>query len=124
MWNLFLPRFYVTYDAGEDANWVVRFLDDEPKTVEEMWKRKISRSCRYITGINAFPNDRGTTRPIIRENNSSMLGSFDVKRTPSGQQTELHSVNAVRRMSYAVSSGSNSFQKGGVAKKRASIFGR
>ena len=113
-----------TLISGEDATWVIRFLEDEPKDVEEMWKRKISRSCHYITGINAFPNDKGTTRPIIREKNSSMLGSFELKRTPSGQPTEQHSVNAVRRMSYAVSSGSSSFHKGGVSKKRASIFGR
>lgn len=109
---------------GADATWDIRFIESDPKDVVEMWKRKISRSCNFITGTNVFPTDIVTPRPVLREKNASMLGSFELKRSANGQTTEQHSVNAVRRMSYATAS-SGSFHKGGVSKKnRASIFGR
>lgn len=109
--------------GGEAATWDIKFMEDEPKAFSEMWKRKISRSCHCITGINAFPTDISINRHDVASKNASMLaGSFEVKRTNSGHIVEQRSVNAVRRLSMAPSN-SGSFHKGGVAKKRASIFG-
>lgn len=110
--------------SNEEAVWSVRFLDNDTNKVKEMWKRKISRSCHYITGSNAFPSDKDRRHQGVGDRNASMLGSFELTRTKSGHTTEHHSVNAVRRMSYATAGiGSGSFHKGGVSKKRASIFG-
>jgi hypothetical protein len=106
---------------GDAANWAIRFLEDDPRATQEMWKRKISRSCHYITGTNAFPVDEGV-RPPLGDKQSSMLGS--ISTAPGGRASEVRSVNAVRRMSHGPGNSSGSFNKGGVRQKRSSIFGR
>ena len=106
---------------GEAATWAIKFVEDEPRAVVEMWKRKISRSCHYITGTNAFPTDIASgsaPRPALGNRNASMLGSFAGSHSKSGHASEVHSVNAVRRLSTAT------LEHKGGAKKRSSIFGR